>query len=894
MATVFVDRTEHIAASDAFLRAVAGGEGGVLVVRGEQGMGKSALLREVTRNGRGPQGAPKCRFVQARCIDRIGTHNAYGPVIDVLAALRPQPRRSLLRRLGRSTQQAAPELLSLVPALGPLLKAATQIVQTAIDSPAAQPDSMAPLMQGAARAVASALEEAATASGPTVIVLDDVQWLDPSSMLVLEYLVERLHREELAVGLLLGHRTDPGADSGVFSDVLAQWELRGWCSMRTLTGLPHAAVADLVRRHHPGPVAPSLPARLSELTKGHPVFVTQCLGMLSAAGDFHGPLPDAVGPLIRRRLDGLDPEILELLVTGATQGETFDSAVVAAVSGQPPGLVAGRLHRVSRRHGLIRVVPPLPWAQDPSVDYYRFENALVQMAVLDEQSAGQARKTHARIAAALAGEGTDRDDLPIPIQLEIARHYHLAQQWDDAARTQFALARKLAMSGMSFWEAEALSRQAVDSIRRLPPRTADRDLRLARAIELLLSLTEARWQCQPGTEQARDLEGQAREAEEAARRSGDAALMARTAVLHGRVLLTTQGLWPCLDKLREAVELARVCADPIVLFAALSTYGGHLTKQDLAAGLQMQLEAESLLEDCRPTLGDGNDPIRQVRTLGSQLQLGVNLFDTGYLDQARDLLTRCVEQLRTDPLYANLPVALNYLAQLYVAMGSEDEAAAALREARDIDEAQGGPSNWHAYNTALLALLLSRDSRDPGERMHSRVLAEEAWHEMEQTWKVDLVPIVRNLYAEVIVTLADGDTDELGLAARLTDETVRETEQTGMVRSKVAALSLRSRIHLIQGETAAASRHARQAIAILEEVGDLPALRTEEVLHHAAVVLRAADGAAEADELARQAREVVARKADLIHSPADRDRFLREVPLNRAILNGYGSFRGTG
>jgi hypothetical protein len=111
-----------------------------------------------------------------------------------------------------------------------------------------------------------------------------------------------------------------------------------------------------------------------------------------------------------------------------------------------------------------------------------------------------------------------------------------------------------------------------------------------------------------------------------------------------------------------------------------------------------------------------------------------------------------------------------------------------------------------------------------------------------------------------------------------------------MVHSKVSALSLRSRIHLLQGENAAASR---QAIAILEEVGDLPALRTEEVLHHAAVVLRA-DGAAEADELALQAREGVARKADLIHSPADRDRFLQEIPLNQAILNGYGSFRGMG
>ncbi|WP_327739601.1 AAA family ATPase [Streptomyces nojiriensis] len=885
MAAVFVDRTEHIEASDAFLRAVAGGAGGVLVVRGEQGMGKSALLREVTRNGRAPQGGPECHFVQARCIDRIGTNNAYGPVIDILAALRPPPRRSLLRRLGRSTRQAAPELVSLVPALGPLLKAAAQIVQTAIDSPSAQPDSMAPLMQGVARTVAAALEEAATVSGPTAIVLDDIQWLDPSSLLVLEHLVERLHREELALGLLLGHRTDPGAASGVVGDVLAQWELHGWCSTRTLTGLPREAVADLVRQHHAGPVAPSLPARLSELTKGHPVFVTQCLGMLSADGDLRGPLPDAVGPLIRRRLDGLDPETLELLVTGATQGETFDSAVVAGASGQPPGAVAGRLHRLSRRQGLIRAVPPPPWVQDPSADHYRFENALLHMAVLDEQSAGQARETHARIAAALSGEGTDRDDLPIPVQLEIARHHHLAQRWDDAARAQFTLARKLAVSGMSFSEAEALSRQAVESIRRLPPTAVDRDLRLARAIELLLSLTEARWQCRPGTPQARDLEGQAREAEEAARRSGDGVLTARTALLHGRVLLHTQGLWPSLDKLREAVELARECADPVVLFAALSTYGGQLTKQDLAAGLQVQLQAERLFEDS-PALREGNDPVRQVRNLSSELQLGVNLFDAGYLDQARNRLTRCVEQLRSDPLNANLPIALNYLAQLYVAMGLEGEAATALCEARDFDEAQGGPSGWHAYNTALLALLLSRESRAPEDRGRSRVLAEEAWRETEQTWLVDLVPIVRNLYAEVVVALADGDAAELDLAGRLADETLRETSVTGMVRSEVAALSLRSRIHLLQGDTAAASRLARQAITVLEEVGDLPALRTEEVLHQAAVVLRATDGAAEADELARQAREVVARKAELIHNPTDRDRFLRDVPLNRAIIDG--------
>ncbi|MFD5560374.1 ATP-binding protein [Kitasatospora griseola] len=883
MATFFVDRAEHMAASGGFLRSVAEGQGGVLVIQGEQGIGKSALLREIVRSGGQASGdEPECRFVQARCLDRIGTENAYGPIVDILTLLQP-PRRSFLRRLGRSTVNAAPELVSLVPTLGPLLKTAAQVVQSAIDSPSAQPDSMAPLMQSVARAVAGALEDAAADGGPTVIVLDDVQWLDPSSLLVLEHFVERLYDTEISIGVILGCRSGPGNEVGAVPEALARWELAGWCTRSRLAGLPHDAVETLVQQHHSGPVAASLSARVSELTKGHPVFVTQCLRMVGANGDLQGPLPDTVGPLIRRRLSGLDEETLDLLIIGATQGETFDSVVVAKVSGHPVDRVAGRLHQLSRRQGLVQSVPPPAWAQDESADYYCFENALLHMAVLDERSAGQARDGHGRIAAALAGEGAEHAELSIPVRLEIARHYRLAHRWDDAARTQFALARELAVSGMSFSEAEALSKQAVESTRKLSAAAEDRDLRLARAIELLLSLTEARWQGRPGAAETTDLEAHAQEAEDAARRSGDAEMIVRALLMHGRVLLKTKGLQPCLEKLQDAVRLAQEGSDPALLFAARSAYGGQLTKRDLATGLREQLEAEEQYEHARAQ-HDAKDRVRHVLNISSELQLGVNLFDAGYLDRAKDRLSRCVERLRHDPVNNNLPVALNYLSQLHIAMGSEDEASDALREAREFDERLGGASGWHAYNTALLALVLSHGPHAPGQRHRSRSLIEEAWRETEHTWLLDLVPIVRNLYAEVVMNISGNDPDDLAFGIRLTAETVRETSRTGMVRSEVAALSLQSRLRLKQRNAAEAGRLARAAVEILDEVGDLPALRTEEVLHHAAVALRAAGCEDEADGLARRAREEVTRKANLIDSLTDRERFLRDVPLNRAIL----------
>jgi type II secretory pathway predicted ATPase ExeA len=62
-----------------------------------------------------------------------------------------------------------------------------------------------PYRHSVARTVATALADAAARGGPTAVFIDDAHWLDPSSLLVLEHLVELLERGGA------GHRVDPRA-----------------------------------------------------------------------------------------------------------------------------------------------------------------------------------------------------------------------------------------------------------------------------------------------------------------------------------------------------------------------------------------------------------------------------------------------------------------------------------------------------------------------------------------------------------------------------------------------------------------------------------------------------------------------------------------------------------
>ncbi|MBA0050418.1 ATP-binding protein [Streptomyces sp. AJS327] len=901
MPTEFVDRDEHLVALRALVERLARGRGGACVVDGVFGMGKSALLSELVRRADGVDPALSgCRVVHTRCYSGSGPDSAYGTIVEVLLRLAPAERedgwiRRLVRATGRGAARSAPEVLSaLVPGLGALFATGREATQAALDSGSMPGDSLLPYQHGAANQIVQALLEQARSGPPVLVLIDDVQYVDPSSLQILHRLLELIPGEPLA--FVLGHGTGDAAADGAtpgVDETLRSWELDRMITRRTLAGLPEEAVAELVRLRR----APEdLTVRLNAMTRGHPIFVTLCLQEWRQGDGADLALPRDVDQAVARRVGRLTDSESALLTAGAVQGETFFTCVAAEMAGLSHEETMERLRRLSRTRRLVHETDPPWWAADFVTDCYRFEHRALQRAIYEQQTTQQRRSRHARAANALAGLSAPAgpgSEAPLELRLETARHLRLGGPETRArsARAHVELARGVAAEGLSFAEAERHGVQAFTDARRLPP-GEERDRGIVAAVELLLSLTEVRWRGQhqqtggPHIEGVDGIDALAAEAERAAARRGDPELIARTTLLRGKTLLATRGLHPSLEKLREAVERARECGDAVGLFVATVEYGRQLPKSDLAAGLAELREAERMYAS-EPRLGDARDPVLQhARNLG-EMQLGITLYDSGHLGEARDRLLRCVDRLRTETLQAELPIALNYLAQVHIALGEEDSAAEVLSEALAFEEERGAESGWHAYNTALRALLLSRV---PGRQAEARALAGRAWEETLHTWLVNLVPIVRNLTAEVLIETAasegPGSAERALLeeAHRLAERTCEEVRSTGMARSGIAAHTLRARALLRGGHPAAAAWQAREALRILDEKGDMPALRTEEVLYHAALALDAGGAPEDARALLARARAEVERKAGHLADPARRERFRTAVPLNRLIL----------
>lgn len=880
MTSVFVDRREHLAALDALVEELLHGRGGAMVFEGSAGMGKTTLLE---RFG-GTLGAPderRCLVVATRCRPAIGPGLMYDPIIDLLTQL--DKRASSLKRVRKALKRSAgvavrsaPEVLSaLVPGLGPVFTVGTKVTKAALETGSIPFDSLQPFQQGAATQIVDALLSMARSGPPVVMVIDDVQDIDPSSLLILDRLLHMLADEPVAV--VLSHAAN-GAEGSVEA-LIGRWEAERVISRHALTGLPADAVAELVSHRHPS--APSaLPAKLSEATLGHPVFVALCLEQWQPEYGASVVLPDRLGRVVEERFRALEPADRELVEIAAVHGVQFLSRTVALASGTDHEGTMSRLRRIAHRSGLV-VAQGLPdWAGPENSDCYRFEHRALWEIIYNWQTPGQRRARHARIAAAL-GDGRD-PALPLDLRLEIARHLRngTAECLDASVDVHYALARSAATDGLSYAEAEEHCGEAIRAARALPRTSQSRDRRLAEAIELLLCLTEVRWrgQHQPSGQPA-DVDELAAEAEACAERHGDPGLIARTALLRGKTLLATRGVEPSLVKLRQAMERASELADPRPLFVARVEYGRQVGKRDLAESLRALTEAERSYA-CEPGLGANADPVVQhARNLG-EMQLGIAHFDSGHLGDALSRLQRCADRLEHEPLKAELPIALNYLAQVRLGLGDTQHAREALERARAFEAERGGDSGWHAYNTALLALCLA-DDRD--RRDEARELIAQAWQETERTWLINLVPIVRNLYAEILLR-TDADPADLDFADRLALATYTETQQTGMVRSTIAALVLRSRISLSRNNADLALRCAEQALDILDDVGAMPALRTEEVLYYAALVHHANGANDHAHRLLSRARTEVERKAAHIPDPALLAGF-RQESLNRRILD---------
>ena len=298
MAQIIIGRESELAALWRFLDSIAGGPA-ALLLSGDPGIGKTTVWKE------GVAGALQksyrilaCRPVEAETrLSYAALGDLLEPALEEALTALPEPQRQALEVA--------------------LLRAASSKVR---------PDQRAVSLGvlGCLRSLAS--------SSPVVVAIDDVQWIDPPSARVLQFVVRRLNQE--SVGFLTavrgaGAEDDPLNITSAFAGERVHAVRIGPLSVDALDQALRARLGTGFRR--------TTLLHLHETSGGNPFFALEIgLALLRRGSDVAAgemlPIPDRLHELIQDRLAGLPPRTLEALqIVAALSAPSLDAVAAAMV-----------------------------------------------------------------------------------------------------------------------------------------------------------------------------------------------------------------------------------------------------------------------------------------------------------------------------------------------------------------------------------------------------------------------------------------------------------------------------------------------------------------------------------------------------------------------------------
>ena len=347
---MLLGRGPERAAIDGLIRGASQGVSGALLLSGDPGAGKSALLKYAGETARG------MTVVRARGIEAESSL-PFAALADVL-----RPMIGQIDRLP-AVQSAS---LSAALAIGPPL-----------------PGDRFTTYLAALNLVALFAE-----TQPVLIIVDDMQWIDPGSAEALFYAARRLSAERVAILFAARTTADLPADPAAVPPL-------------QLGGLDRDASLQLVTRSTPA-IATSVADAIYRASRGNPLALIEIPGLLSDRQlRGHDPLPDPlpVGSKLvtayRARLEGLpEPARTALLLAAASDdGDLASISEAARIAGVDPRSALG----AAEAAGLIEFDGSLA-----------FRHPLIRSAVYEAATADERRNAHRLLAESLPTDAAAR------------------------------------------------------------------------------------------------------------------------------------------------------------------------------------------------------------------------------------------------------------------------------------------------------------------------------------------------------------------------------------------------------------------------------------------------------------------------------------------------------
>jgi predicted ATPase/class 3 adenylate cyclase len=613
------------------------GEGQVVLLSGEAGIGKSRLLRALIEH---TEGEPHTRL-RYYC-SPYHTHSALHPVIEQLeraAGWRPEDSAEIkLDKLEAVLAEGSERLPEVVPLIAALLSIPAD---DRYPSPELTPQARK------ARTFEALLGQldGLAARRPVLLVFEDAHWIDPTTSELFGLIIERL--QHLAVLLVITHRPE-------FSP---PWAGYPHGTPLALGRLGQRQGAQLLARLTGGKALPEeVLAQILAKTDGVPLFVEELTktvlesGLLMDAGERYeltGPLPPLAIPAtlhdsLLARLDRLAP-VKEVAQVAACIGREFSHELLAAVALLDDDALRDALARLADAELIFR-------RGEPPQASYTFKHALVQDAAYESLLKARRQQLHARIAAVLEDEFS-----------EIAEHHPelLARHFTDAGLVARAIdywfaAGERALRASANIEAIDHLIKGIELLRSLPetPERLRMELRFQTALGPAF-LTTRGWA-----------------APEAAQAYARAEALCRALGDSGEGFKAVLGLWvvhqtagKTHEALRYSEELFRLAEqhddEDLLLQAHHSAWGSQTWTGEFATAREHAERGVALYDQARHAehalIYFGHDSGVCARALG-----GLDLWYLGYPEQAAERSRRAVALAEQVAHPASLAHALNY------------------------------------------------------------------------------------------------------------------------------------------------------------------------------------------------------------------------------------------
>lgn len=403
----FVGRERELSALRAAVQAAIAGRGGLLLLAGEPGIGKSRLAEELVREAR----RAGAQVLVGRCWEAGGAPTYWPWVQAFRTYLEGADPQALRAQLGNGASEIAhllPELREMFP----------DLAAPAVETKAAR----FRLFDATARFLSSA-----AGARPIVVVLDDLHAADEPSLLLLRFVATTIATSRI---LILGtyRDVDPTVRESLAA-TLAELGRERVTRRIELSGLTEQDVARFMELTAGMTPRPGLVAAIHRETEGNPLFVGEVVRLLAAERAGREAdlatlgVPDGVREVIGRRVARLSDDCRRLLALASVLGREFRLDALERLSGGDPDRLLDLLDEAVAER-LLAAAPSGPLR-------LRFAHGLIRETLYDGLTPPRRLQLHRRVGEALEQLYSANCE---PHLAELAHHFFQAGPGGDVGK----------------------------------------------------------------------------------------------------------------------------------------------------------------------------------------------------------------------------------------------------------------------------------------------------------------------------------------------------------------------------------------------------------------------------------------------------------------------------